>query len=163
MTKKQLGSGRTIFIPKTSPINQVPPASPNGAITNPLSEPCNGPWCSIPVTPTALHYLNNLESSNPPPDATSQYIGTLRVGNNFVNMPNVQPYIGAPTNSGPFNINCLQCGKRVPITKSVVSDNTPERSVNSKQKGSYLKIVEVFALVVALVLALLVITYLTNN
>ena len=54
---KQKGSGRTINVPKTSPPNTVPGPSFNGAVT--IGEACNGPWCSIPVTPTVSNMVNN--------------------------------------------------------------------------------------------------------
>lgn len=51
------------------------------------------PWNSIPVTPTMTNYIqNNLRSANPPPGATEQYVGTPRLGNNYVPMPGVYWY-----------------------------------------------------------------------
>ena len=35
---------------------------------------------------------NNLKSANPSPGATVQYVGTERLGNNYVSMPGVQWY-----------------------------------------------------------------------
>lgn len=49
-----------------------------------------GPHASIQVAPTATNYIfNNLRSANPPPGATHQFVGTNRLGNNYVPMPNV--------------------------------------------------------------------------
>lgn len=79
---------------------QVPPHLRHNAFTSmPTSPrhgglfsgpPSNNPWNSIPVTPTMTNYIqNNLRSANPPPGATQQYIGSNRLGNNYVSMPGV--------------------------------------------------------------------------
>ena len=55
--------------------------------------PSNNPWNAIPVTPTMTNMIhNNLRSANPPPGATEQYVGTPRLGNNYVPMPGVYWY-----------------------------------------------------------------------
>ena len=83
----------------------MPNSSYNGAITT--GDPCLGGHCAIPTTPTVSNYINNnLLSANPPPGANTQYVGTNRLGNNTMEMPGIQSYIGTQTNSGPFNIQC---------------------------------------------------------
>lgn len=74
----------------------------------------NGPWGGIPVTPTTTNHINNnLKSANPPPGATEQYVGTNRLGNNFVSMPGVSHYTTThPVNKGPFAVKCTAGGKR---------------------------------------------------
>ena len=62
---------------------------------------------AFPVTPTVSNMVNNnLNSSNPPPEATVQYPGTDRLGNNSMLMPGVNQYTGTQLNPGPFNIQC---------------------------------------------------------
>lgn len=102
---KTSGGGRTLNIPKTLPVNQVPGPSYNGAVT--IGELCQGGHCSIPVTPLDSNLIhNNLRSANPPPGATINYPGTNRLGNNHLEMPGIQNYIGTEENPGPFNIQC---------------------------------------------------------
>ena len=102
---KATGGGRTLNIPKTLPVNQVPGPSYNGAVT--IGEACIGAHCSIPVTPQVSNMINNnLRSANPPPGAIINYPGTVRLGNNSFNMPGVQDYVGTETNPGPFEIQC---------------------------------------------------------
>ena len=103
--KHQSGGGRTVNIPKTSPINTVPDHSYNGGLT--IGEPCVGGHCSIPVTPLASNLIhNNLSSANPPPGANLNYTGNVRLGNNHIDMP------GIPTTPGPFDIQCMKGGGR---------------------------------------------------
>lgn len=72
-----------------------------------ITEPCNGPHCTIPVKPEVSNMINNnLKSANPPPGALTQYPGTDRIGNNSMQMPGVSNYIGTPLNNGSFNIKC---------------------------------------------------------
>lgn len=71
--------------------SQMPPVPRHGGLFS--SPPSNNPWNSIPVTPTMTNYIqNNLRSANPPPGATEQYVGTNRLGNNYVAMPGVYWY-----------------------------------------------------------------------
>jgi hypothetical protein len=69
----------------------------------------NHPWMPINVIPTATNLTyNNLRSANPPPGATTQFIGTIRQGNNYIAMPEVKAYTDShPVNCGPFNIHGL--------------------------------------------------------
>tara|TARA_Y100000385_G_scaffold291025_1_gene366767 strand:- start:45 stop:2879 length:2835 start_codon:yes stop_codon:yes gene_type:complete len=72
-----------------------------------ITEPCNGPHCTIPVKPEVSNMINNnLKSANPPTEALTQYPGTDRIGNNSIEMPGVSNYIGTPLNNGSFNIKC---------------------------------------------------------
>lgn len=72
-----------------------------------ITEPCNGPHCTIPVKPEVSNMINNnLKSANPPPGSLTQYPGTDRIGNNSMEMPGVSNYIGTPLNNGSFNIKC---------------------------------------------------------
>ena len=132
--KSQRGSGRTINVPKTSPPNTVPGPSFNGAVT--IGEACNGPWCSVPVTPTTTNMTNqNLLSANPPPGANVQYPGTDRLGNNWFAMPGVSEYVGTQLNPGPFNIQCTggQQGGR-PGDETELSDDEIESMCSSYNK-----------------------------
>jgi len=65
---------------------KIPPSLPNGGVYGgPQSK---NPWANIPVTPSMMNYVHhNLRSANPPPGATEQYVGTDRLGNNYVSMP----------------------------------------------------------------------------
>ena len=54
------------------------------------------PWANVPVIPDVDYMTNvNLRSANPPPDATTQYPGGPRPGNNNQAMPGVDLY-GCP-------------------------------------------------------------------
>lgn len=66
----------------------IPPSPANGGLYN--APQVIAPYGSIPVPPTVTNYIyNNLKSANPPPGAEKQFIGTNRLGNNYVAMPNV--------------------------------------------------------------------------
>lgn len=73
------------------PNTAMPPILRHGGLySGPESQ---NPWNSIRVTPTMTNYIqNNLRSANPPPGATEQYVGTPRLGNNYVPMPGVYWY-----------------------------------------------------------------------
>lgn len=76
---------------KDSPNTSMPPSPANaGLYSGPQS---NKPWASIHVTPTSTNFIyNNLRSANPPPGAIQQAVGTDRMGNNYVAMPDVYWY-----------------------------------------------------------------------
>ena len=75
----------------------------NGGLN--IGEICQGPHCAIPVEPNTTNLIyNNLQSANPPPNANIHYPGTLRQGNNYLNMPGIIDYQGTHHNPGPFNI-----------------------------------------------------------
>ena len=70
----------------------------------------HNPWNSIPVTATMTNYIqNNLRSANPPPGATEQYVGTPRMGNNYVPMPGVYWY-NPPEMKGKYAIKTTHAG-----------------------------------------------------
>ena len=73
----------------------------NGGLYNKKSD-C-GP---VHVIPTTTNYiLNHLKSANPPPGAMEQIVGTNRLGNNYIAMPNVKWLKDTDKkNCGPFNI-----------------------------------------------------------
>lgn len=76
---------------KEGPNTKMPNSPINGGLySGPQS---TKPWASIPVTPTATNLIyNNLRSANPPPGAIQQAVGTDRMGNNYVAMPEVYWY-----------------------------------------------------------------------
>ena len=86
--------------------SQMPPAPRHGGLySGPAS---NNPWNSIPVTPTMTNMIqNNLRSAGPPPGATEQYVGTPRLGNNYVPMPGVYWY--NPDGTGKYSIKVTHC------------------------------------------------------
>lgn len=66
----------------------VPPPPANGGLYN--APQAVGGHASIPVAPTVTNMVYyNLRSANPPPGALQQFIGTNRLGNNYVPMPGV--------------------------------------------------------------------------
>ena len=69
----------------------IPESLPNGGLFGgPQSK---GPWSNIPITPSGTNLIHyNLRSANPPPGATEQYVGTDRLGNNYVPMIGVNWY-----------------------------------------------------------------------
>ena len=87
-----------------TPYTAMPENPKNGGIYGGVSS--KKPWMPILITPTATNYIvNNLKSANPPPGAREQYIGTNRLGNNYVSMPNVYWFNdGQYDNRGPFNL-----------------------------------------------------------
>lgn len=90
----------------------MPPAPIHGGLfTGPNT---NNPWNSIPITPTMTNYIqNNLRSANPPPGATEQYIGTHRLGNNYVSMPGTYWYNPIGDKQGQYQIKVThECDKR---------------------------------------------------
>jgi hypothetical protein len=71
-----------------SPDSAIPQSPANGGLYG--GPQSNGPWANIPVAPTMTNLIHyNLRSANPPPGATEQYIGTDRLGNNYIAMPGV--------------------------------------------------------------------------
>ena len=87
-----------------NPNTSIRPCPPNGGLySGPNS---NKPWMPIKVTPTSTNLISkNLLSANPPPGATEQYIGTNRLGNNYVSMPGVYWFNETHHyNTGPFNM-----------------------------------------------------------
>ena len=69
----------------------IPESAPNGGLyRGPQS---TEPWANIPITPSGTNLIHyNLRSANPPPGATEQYVGTDRLGNNYVPMIGVNWY-----------------------------------------------------------------------
>ena len=88
----------------SSPHSSMPPPPPNGGLYAGPDQ--NKPWLPIKVTPTATNLINrNLLSANPPPGATEQYVGTNRLGNNYVAMPGVYWFNNTnEVNKGPFHL-----------------------------------------------------------
>lgn len=84
------------------PNTAMPPIPRHGGLySGPESQ---NPWNSIRVTPTMTNYIqNNLRSANPPPGATEQYVGTPRLGNNYVPMPGIYWY-NSPDMAGKYAI-----------------------------------------------------------
>jgi hypothetical protein len=84
------------------PHTAMPPILRHGGLySGPESQ---NPWNSIRVTPTMTNYIqNNLRSANPPPGATEQYVGTPRLGNNYVPMPGIYWY-NPPEMAGKYAI-----------------------------------------------------------
>lgn len=95
-----------------NPNDAMPPAPVHGGLFN--APPSNNPWNAIPVTPTMTNYIqNNLRSANPPPGATEQYIGTPRLGNNYVPMPGVYWYNPTNEQQGKYRLKVThQCEQR---------------------------------------------------
>lgn len=69
----------------------IPASLPNGGLySGPQS---TEPWANIPIIPSGTNLIHyNLRSANPPPGATEQYVGTDRLGNNYVPMIGVNWY-----------------------------------------------------------------------
>ena len=106
----QDSNGRTLNVPKVLPPGVVPNASYNGGVT--IGEECDGPHCSIPVVPTSQYYIaQNLKSANPPPNATTHFPSTHRLGNNSDVNPYISNYQGTKLNYGPFNISVVKFSK----------------------------------------------------
>ena len=69
----------------------IPESLPNGGLFG--GPQSTGPWANIPITPSGTNLIHyNLRSANPPPGATEQYVGTDRLGNNYVPMIGVNWY-----------------------------------------------------------------------
>lgn len=96
------------YLRSSGPNSEIAPPPKNGGIFGGLS--CNKPWMPIPVAPTTTNYINNnLRSANPPPGAIEQYIGTNRLGNNYVSMPGIYQFKNThPRQPGPFDIRVTQ-------------------------------------------------------
>jgi len=71
-----------------TPFEALPPSPVNGGL---FSGPqAIGPYASIPVPPSGTYYIHeNLKSANPPPGATTHYIGYNRSTNNYLPMPGI--------------------------------------------------------------------------
>ena len=86
-------------------MENIPEASYNSGVY--MGNVCQGGHCPIPVHPTTSNMLqNNLTSANPPPGANVHYPGTVRLGNNTMDLPNISAYKGTELNNGSFNIQC---------------------------------------------------------
>jgi hypothetical protein len=119
----------------SDPNTAAPAAAHNGGLYS--GQQFTGPWGNVPVTPTTTEHINNnLRSANPPPGATEQYIGTNRLGNNFVSMPGVAKFTSThPQNPGPFDINCTTGGRRRRRHRSR-SSNKKRKSRSNKRRRS---------------------------
>lgn len=78
----------------SGPMASMPPPAPHGGLYHPSAPPARGGWGSLPVTPTAVGYSDNLRSANPPPGATAQYMtgATNRRGNSYSAKAGVHHY-----------------------------------------------------------------------
>ena len=78
----------------SGPMASMPPPAPHGGLYGPSAPPAQGGWGSIPVTPTAVGYSDNLRSANPPPGATEQYMtgASNRRGNSYSAKTGVHHY-----------------------------------------------------------------------
>ena len=85
----------------------LPQPAPHGGLYSDVNS-SGKPWHSIPVMPDMNYMITqNLQSANPPPGATQQFIGTPRPGNNSVQLPGVYTY--QPNGqSGMYNFHLLQ-------------------------------------------------------
>ena len=81
----------------------IPDSLPNGGLFG--GPQSTEPWANIPVIPSCTNLIHyNLRSANPPPGATEQYVGTDRLGNNYLPMIGVNWY--NPDNAkGLFRMN----------------------------------------------------------
>ena len=86
----------------SSAFTRMPPPKINGGLYG--GKQSDKPWMPKPVVPTATNYHKNFKSANPPPKATQQYVGNIRLGNNYTAMPGVNWYVPKKTNCGPYNI-----------------------------------------------------------
>ena len=90
----------------SSPDTEMPGPSVNGGLYG--GPQSSKPWMPIPVTPTATNYImNHLKSANPPPGAIEQYVGQIRLGNNYTAMPGVKWWVPKKSNCGPYSITGL--------------------------------------------------------
>ena len=86
----------------SSPDTKMPAPAKNGGLYG--GEQSNSPWMPIPVIPTSTNFMENLRSANPPPGAMQQFVGTVRLGNNYTSMPGVEWYVAKKPECGPFSI-----------------------------------------------------------
>jgi hypothetical protein len=95
-----------------SPNKAMPPAPVHGGLFN--APETKNSWNAIPVTATMTNYIqNNLRSANPPPGATEQYVGTPRMGNNYVPMPGTYWYNPVGEQQGQYRMKVThQCEQR---------------------------------------------------
>ena len=90
----------------TGKVQPFPGMMPNGGMYR--GESCtHRAHIPTPVVHTGTYFHKVLLSSaNPPPGAQEQYIGTNRIGNNYIAMPGVQWY--NPEMTGPFEMKTLK-------------------------------------------------------
>tara|TARA_B110000238_G_C15839147_1_gene316131 strand:+ start:182 stop:544 length:363 start_codon:yes stop_codon:yes gene_type:complete len=89
-----------------SPDSKMPPPVKNGGLYG--GKQSNKPWMPIPVTPTATNYIhNNLRSANPPPGAMEQYVGNIRLGNNYTAKPGIKWYVPSKSSCGPYSMQVV--------------------------------------------------------
>jgi hypothetical protein len=86
----------------SSPQTQMVKPSLNGGLYG--GEQSREPWMPIPITPTSTNFMENLRSAKPPPGAMQQFVGTVRLGNNYTAMPGVEWYVSNKPECGPFSI-----------------------------------------------------------
>ena len=96
----------------SGPNHHMPPTPVHGGLYN--APETRNPWNAIPVTATMTNYIqNNLRSANPPPGATEQYVGTPRMGNNYVPMPGVYWYNPVGEQQGQYRMKVThKCEQR---------------------------------------------------
>ena len=81
----------------------VPPPMPklNGGLYTGEPFAKDAPYANVPVIPDAGYMTHhNLASANPPPEASTQYPGGPRPGNNFQPMPGIEKL------TGPYSLWC---------------------------------------------------------
>jgi hypothetical protein len=70
-----------------------PPPSLNGGLYTGEPFAAGAPWRNFPATPDGVYLTSvNLASANPPPGATNQFQGSIRPGNNYMELPGVRLY-----------------------------------------------------------------------
>jgi len=128
------------------PNNSMPPVPVHGGLFN--APETRNSWNAIPVTPTMTNFIqNNLRSANPPPGATEQYIGTHRLGNNYVSMPGVYWYNPTGDKQGQYRMKVThKCDQRsfnnlgLPVNREDGTYNyIPILLQNSKKKKMLMK------------------------
>lgn len=99
-------------------------------------EQSTGEWASIKVEPSTDNYINNnLKSANPPPQATTQYQGTNRPGNNTQTMEGVVNYTNDQTiNTGSFNIKAISGGAQNKKAQSKKAQSKKHKQKNNKNQ-----------------------------
>lgn len=112
-----------------------PPRKPNGGLYTGEQFQTNAPWGNIPVYPTTdyLTHTNLLVGNNPPPGATYQYPGSVRLGNNYQEMPGVSCYC-SEENGGAYNILCTPCPPEQSRGCTQENDQQLELSVVEKSR-----------------------------